>query len=349
MKLLGRYILKEYVKFFLACLLSLVFVAIIFAAIPEIENLEQENGLALFFDSIFSGIPLLVEIITPISVLLATILTFLSLRRTSEIVAMSAAGFSQTRMVFPIFLFGLVICFLIYMNQSYLAPFWGADERTSFVKQKTSDTNWRFFKGKLFFFSGIYLKSKEIDKSTVFEFDKVHQISQITANSRLRLVQKRWQSQENSEFQTIDHERLTQQTKDFETIPEDQFPVIFKKELPYPKYTSFSELVTEIIVKDEGGVNFDNDLFALYQKLAAFFAIFIMILLALPFSLYSQKESKIRAGIVTAVILGLVYFMVDQVFLSLGQSAAVRIEISAFGANIVFFILTLYLIRLKRA
>lgn len=349
MTILGRYILLEYAKFFLVCLLSLVFIAIVFAAIPEIDNLEKVNGATLFFDSIFSGIPLLIEIITPISVLLATILTFLSLKRTSEIVAMSAAGVSQARMVLPIILFGFVICFFTYLNQSYLAPYWGADERTSVVKQNLSDSNWRFYKGKLYYFSGIALKSKELKSNTIFHFERDFQLTQIAHNHQLKLTQTGWHTNKNSEFLILTDLHLTHHKSSFIPISEDQFPVIFKKELPYPKYNSFDALLSEIKVKDEGGVNFESDLFAFYQKIAALFAIFIMTFLALPFSLYSHKESKIRAGIVTAVILGLVYFLVDQVFLSMSQSAAVSIELSAFGANIVFFILALYLIRLKRA
>jgi len=348
MKLLGRYIIKEYIKFFTACLLSLVFVAIIFAAIPELENLEKENGVSLIFDSILSGIPLLIEIITPMTVLLATILTFLSLRRSSEIVAMSAAGFSQFRMVFPIVLFGIVICIFIYLNQSYLAPLWGADERTSMVKPKSSDSTWRFFKGRLFYFSGISLKTREVDTNAVFHYGPDHQIKKISNSRKLRLIQNQWYSNKKNSQITFNGGSISNSRSDFEPTREDEFPVIFKEELPFPKYTSFSALVSEIVIKREGAVNFEGDLFALYQKLASFFAIFIMILLALPFSVYSHKESNVRAGIVTAVILGLGYFLVDQVFLSMNQSATISAEISAFGANIAFFILALSLIHLRR-
>jgi len=349
MKLLARYILKEYIKFFFACLLSLVFIAIVFAAIPELENLDKENGLSLFVDSILSGIPLFVEIVTPISVLLATILTFLSLKRSSEIVAMSAAGFSQGRMVFPILLFGILICTFVYLNQSYLAPLWGADERTSVVKRKSTDSTWRFFKGRLFYVSGISYKTKQIRSNTVFHFGTDHQIKQIDKNSQMSLANDRWTSDKNSSRITLSRGSISRNVEKFDSRMEDQFPVIFQKEIPFPKYTSFSALISEILIKKEGAVNYDYDLFAFFQKLATFAAIFIMILLALPFSLYSHKESNTRAGIVTAVILGLGYFLVDQVFLSMNQSEGFNIAASAFGANILFFILALYLIRLKRA
>ena len=349
MKLLGNYILKEYVKFFFVCLLSLVVVAIVFAAIPELDKLDSENGLTHFVESILSGIPLLIEVITPISVLLSTLLTFLSLQRSSEIVAMSAAGFSRIKMVSPIMLFGIIIGILVYFNQSYLAPMWGADERTSIVKPNSTISTWRFFKGQLYYFSGVSLKTNEVASSTVFQFGPDHAINQIDSYFDLILNQNQWKSSQNSTQIKLGENSFLRTTKTFITTEEGQFPVVFKKEIPYPKYTNFTDLLYGIFDKRAGAVNYENDLFALYQKAAAIFAVFIMILLAIPFSLFSHKESNIRGSVVSAVVLGLIYFLVDQVFLSMNQAQAIPIEISAFGANIVFFILIMFLIRLKSA
>ena len=133
MWIIRRYILKEFIFYFLSCLLSLIFIAVVFAALAELKTLDGENGQKLFMEAILSGIPLLIEIITPISVLLATILTFISLSKSSEVIAMMAAGVSLAKMVFPVFAAGCVIGLFGYLNQSYLAPLWGADERTSMV------------------------------------------------------------------------------------------------------------------------------------------------------------------------------------------------------------------------
>ena len=123
MWIIRRYILREFVIYFLSCLLSLIFIAVVFAALSELKTLDMENGQRLFVEAILSGIPLLIEIISPISVLLATILTFISLSKSSEVIAMMAAGVSLAKMVFPIFAAGCVIGYSVILIKAILHHF----------------------------------------------------------------------------------------------------------------------------------------------------------------------------------------------------------------------------------
>lgn len=347
MWIIRRYIAREFIVYFLSCLLSLVFIAMVFAALAELQVLEKENGQRLFLDAILSGIPLLIEIITPISVLLATVLTFISLSRSSEVIAMMAAGVSLARMVLPVFAAGAVIGTLSYLNQSYLAPAWGADERTSMVDSTPTNNSWQFYQGKLYYFSGLVSRDQTVKKSRIFEFDNQHQINRVSRFQRLTRKNGAWQAESGSDL-VVRGKEVEYRAGSSKRFHDKSFPTVFKKELKHPKYTDISALITEIRLKQQGSVNYEGDLFALYQKVAAVLSIFVMILLALPFSLYSARKANVRMGIVVSIIMGFCFWLIDQIFISFNSAGLMPLELSAFGANILFMLLALILIYLRR-
>jgi lipopolysaccharide export system permease protein len=347
MSIIGRYISREFVIYFLTCFLSLLFIALVFAALAELGLLDREDGWNRFVEVMLSGIPLLIEIITPVSVLLATVLTFSTLSRSSEIIAMMAAGVGTMRMVTPVLIIGSVIGLLAYFNQSYLAPLWGADERVSMVRSATPEATWQFYQGRLFHLSGLSGRQQTVEQGRIYEFDDAHRLKRISVVKRVALQEGYWRSNDRhlielsgSVVRRLDAEPLQ--------VLVDDFPVVFKKEIRHPKYSDFQALVTEIQLKRRGAVSYDADLFALYQKLAGLLAFYVMILLALPFSLHAGKGSSVRTGIVVSVVFGFVFWLIDQILISLHGAGGFPAILSAFGANFLFTALAFLLIRLRR-
>ncbi|MBU3916830.1 LptF/LptG family permease, partial [bacterium] len=267
--------------------------------------------------------------------------------KSSEIIAMMAAGVSLFHLVFPVFLIGSLVAGFTYSNQSYLAPMLGSDKRTGFTRSRSEHSVWQFADGKLYHFSEPSIKTKEIRKGLTFFFDQEHQIKQIQSSKGLRLKDKSWQMDEANEI-AFSSDEVINNILPLNSIPENKLPFVFKKELSHPKYSSFSEIISEIIIKQQGAINYKSDVFALYQKIAGILSVFTMVLLALPFSLYAGRSVNVRTGIVVSIVMGLVFWLTDQILISLNSTGTLLPEISAFGANILFVVLALILIRLKR-
>lgn len=329
------------------CSLSLLVIAIVFAMLAELPTLEHENGVELFIQAILSGIPLLIEVIAPISVLLATVLALISLSRTSEIIAMMAAGVSFLHLVLPIIICGIFIGALLYLNQSYLAPHWGADKRAGLVRTIKNPDIWRFHKDSLYFFSAPNKTEKSVPYSRSFHFDNGYHLRSAGFSSKLTQDEKNWFLNEYWKV-FIEEQSITQSEKIDHKISREKFPVVFTKDLVNPKYSSFIDLYVEIAIKMRGAVNYKPELFALYQKTAGLLSVFVMILLALPFSIYSGRSANVRTGIVISIVLGFVFWLVDQILLSFNSTGLVPMEVSAFGANVLFLSLALFLIRRKK-
>ena len=155
MGILRKYIIKEFLYYFLICFLSFILIAVLFSILTELDILGKENGLRLFIEAILAGIPLIVEITLPISVLLATNLTFISLNKSLEITAMMAAGVSYFQMLLPLIITGALISSLSYFNQSYLTVWWKADKHLKIKGAASQENFWQFYKGRLFFFSQV--------------------------------------------------------------------------------------------------------------------------------------------------------------------------------------------------
>lgn len=348
MSILRRYIAKEFVIFFLICTLSLVFIAVSFSALAELSLLEKENGRQLFIKAILSGIPLLIEVIAPISVLLATVLTFISLSKTSEIIAMMAAGTSLFSLVLPVLLCGVLISTFLYWNQSYLASYLGADKRVGFVNKTTSESLWQVQGDVLYHFASPNKDQQSAVSGKSYYFNAEQKVERIKLYSGITRQVNGWHLDKIREINLPDR-AVYQKYLENKILPHKTLPLVFTENLSSPKYSSITLLFQEILTKRKATLDFSRELFALYQKLAGVVAIFVMILLALPFSIYSGRSANVRTGIVVSVVLGFVFWLVDQILISLNNTGSIPAEVSAFGANLIFLSLGLLLIRWRNS
>jgi len=346
MGILGRYITKEFLLYFISCLVSLVSIALTFVVLSELDSLDKPGGTEKFIAALLAAIPLLVELILPIAVLLGTILTYTTLSKSSETTAMQSAGVSITQLIKPVMLIGILICGGAYFNQSYLAPWWGAEQKLGFTSPKPPVTIWRFYQGKLYFFSELDRDQKIAGNLGVLSFDENHQIVSIEKVQHVSQQDPNWE-QSGSSLLSFKGGGISFVHQPKQAIPDESMPVAFNPELPHPKYTNFWSLFQEIRVKSQGAVSYADDLFALLQKVAGLISIFTMILLALPFSLFSGRSANVRTGMVVAIVLGFVYWLVDQVFASMFEAGALSPWGAAFGANLLFLGLAFFLIRQK--
>jgi len=118
MKILDRYILKHFILNFLFGILSFV---VIFILVDLFENLDKfiDNNLSIpqviYYYYLF--LPEIIKLITPLSILLASLFTISRFINFSEYTAMKSAGISIYRYLLPILIFGIILTgFSIYFN-----------------------------------------------------------------------------------------------------------------------------------------------------------------------------------------------------------------------------------------
>ena len=223
----------------------------------------------------------------------------------------------------------------------------GSGKLASIVSSASSDSVWKFYRGKLFHFGKVSKPHQTAEFGRIFSFQENSGLKRIDEFANIERRGGHW-SYESGKTTWIAPKRLAISSHDRRFLEEDAFPEIFEKELTNPKYAGFAEIVTQIEIKRAGALSYREELFAVYQKIAGLIAIFTMAVLALPFSLFSGRSSNVRIGITFSIALGFVFWLVDQVFLSLHTIELLPAEIAAFGANMLFLSFAALMLHLRR-
>ena len=123
MKILDRYILKQFARAFLFTSLAFIF---LFILINMVENLGEFMDRKLGFREIAGyyllSIPSTILITSPVSALLASILVAGRLSFSSELPAIRSAGVSMLQLLYPFFTGGVLICAFNLVNAWWIAP-----------------------------------------------------------------------------------------------------------------------------------------------------------------------------------------------------------------------------------
>src|SRR3989304_5669106 len=121
MKILSRYIARTYLKFWSMNLLALVLLVVVANLFGSLDSVfSSRAGLLRFLDDTVRSLPTVLDLLIPMTTLLATLFTFNSLGRSSELVAMQSVGMGLFRQLRPVGLVLVFVAALNYGNQNYL-------------------------------------------------------------------------------------------------------------------------------------------------------------------------------------------------------------------------------------
>ena len=136
LSLLDRYIIKEIILFFLFSVGLFSSLGVAVGTLSDLAykvteyNLPINTAVQVFFLSL----PEFVAYAFPISVLLATLLTYGRLSADSELIALRSFGISIYRLITPVLLFSLVIALITFFFNEFIVP--AANERAIVLQDK---------------------------------------------------------------------------------------------------------------------------------------------------------------------------------------------------------------------
>jgi lipopolysaccharide export system permease protein len=167
-KILTRYILKEFVGNLLLGLLIFTFILLLDHLFELVDLLLSKGGsLWLTFELLFLLLPSSFSLTLPMSSLLAALLTFGRLSENNEITAVKASGLSPWAFMKPAILSGLALSLFLVPFNSQWAPHAHAQFRQIYVKVLESNPLVRI-EEKVFFEIGeyhLFVEEKERKKA----------------------------------------------------------------------------------------------------------------------------------------------------------------------------------------
>jgi LPS export ABC transporter permease LptG len=361
--LLDDYVMREYATNFAIVLSSFSILFLIFTFFELIGPIfRNRTPLITVGEYLINLIPFILYNVTPLCALVAVLVTFGTLNRTSELIAMKSSGISLYRIITPVLVVTVLISAGLFAFDEVYLP--AANRRQeallSIIKDKPAQTFSRpdrqWISGqtnnagepaRIFYYQYFNAEKDAFDNLTVFEFDP----ATFTLQRRIFAASAQWDPRVNNWIfdngwqRTFAGETIaTYQPFTVATFQEiKEQPGYFKKEYIPSQEMSYNELSTYINDLKQSGFDTKRLSVQLNKKIAYPLITLVMAVLAIPFALSMGKKGSL-AGIATAISLAITYYVVALVFESLGNVNTLPAVLAAWTPDILFGMTGAYLL-----
>lgn len=356
MNIIDRYVLKTFI---FTLFFSMIALYIIFIVVTLMENLDEFIDNAVSFDIILeyylSYFPEIIKLLTPVSLLLASLFSIGKLSQNNEITAMKSGGQSLYRLMLPFLVFSILLSIGQFYFNGNIVP--KAIERKKEIekeylkKNRTSSSLYhqdiRVSPKKIFSFQFYSSTGKFGRRVMINEFEsnnshvlvKTIEANNIYWNDSLGIwtlkngISRDIKNGKIIEINTfdslivglnIDHEQLIRLKKDYDEM-------------------TFDELKEYIEMVKMGGKDVSYQLINYHSELAFPFANVIVILFGIPFASIKRKGGM-AVQIAAALTVSFAYLIFTQVGKQVGLAIELDPVATGWLANGVFFILSLIVI-----
>lgn len=344
MKTLSWYIAKDFLKFLTLTLTSMLLLVVVANLFGNVEAVFSSwKGFVSFLNQTLRSLPTAFEVVVPIAVLVATVVTFNGFSRNSEMVAMKSAGMSLLQMIVPVFVVLLPFSVLVYMNQNYVFTWLNPPAETGTFERY----QWRSRGKHIFYLHTIDLKKGEISNAHAMKWEeKPFRFSELMTFSQGRKKEEVWELTDLI-TRTEANGLWEMKRKKQREVPLETLPDLFKPPVLDAHHMPFWDLFSEIRALGSRSPRVVVYLLEWFQKMAALSSLFIMVLVGAPLAQYNVRRGKVAGEIVLTLFGGAVFWITNETMLILGKGGVIHPFFSAWGVNLVFLFLGLFL--LKRA
>ncbi len=349
-RLLDRLVLSDLTRFFLFILggMSALFLIItLFQLLDSITRNRIEWSVVANY--LFFLLPMTVNYIAPLAALVAVMVTFGILQKTSQVVALKASGQSIYRMALPAVLAAVMLSGVVFLNQDYVLPF--ANRRQNklrYMIRKGQEPPRTFFQTKnqwlfgmdsrIFNYARFDPTNNSFARLTVLDLER----NPFTIKRRIYARRARWDDATQQWVLENGWERQFQgeKTVAYHSFKEQRIelteqPEYFKKDLLGSNSMTYSELQRKIADLQQSGFDVLDMKIALYGKIAFPITCIVMVLVGLPFSFSVGKRGALY-GVAIGIAIGLAYWGLLGLFEQMGRYEMLPPLLAAWGPNMLF-------------
>lgn len=346
MPIIYKYLTREIIKLFGIVLITVISLYVVVDFFEKVDDF-MEAGLSVSrtFTFFLLKIPFIIVQITPVGILLATLLVFGLMSKNYEILALKSSGVSIYYLLRPVLFLGLLVGTLLFFFSDIIVPLttgranriWLQDvKKRSEVTSKEKNI-WIKGNRKITHIKYYNPTSKTIFGITINFFDeKFKLIRRIDAEKGI-FEQGKWIMHELLE-QTLETESgnyriifRDEMTEKLDFLPEDLKRVIKK-----PEEMSFKELLAYIRKVEEEGYDATIYRVDLYAKPALPFVCMVFCILGIGIAIRGERVESIFFSIAYGIGIAFCYWIFHSFCLSIGYGEMLPPFIAAWTANFVF-------------
>ena len=330
MRILLRYFLKEFFKFFAICLLTITAILLVAEFFDKVDEFyAKKPQVYLVLQYLLLQAPKSLLWASPIASLLSILFTIGMASKWKETVAIKASGGSIKRLFSSFLLLGVIISVLVLILGETLAPM--ATRKASWVRnvkilKKTPRITYKEgvlwlkgLDGSLIRIRDFVEDENKVLKVSVFSFNPSFKLTKRLEADEAEWTDGMWELK-NATIFDFDQNKTTRHKTMFFTALEE--PKIFQEERRKPEEMNFAELYAYYHRLERAGFRNLRYVVDLYGKLAYPLVNFVMIIFGIALALNSRFGGGLRAaGLGLLVILS--YWLIFSLSISLGNTGAI--------------------------
>jgi len=352
-RIIDRYILSDLMRFFSIVVAGLTGLFIIFTLFELINSIVKNNIDYLTVVDYFVFLtPQIISYMTPMALLVAVLITFGAMAKSSQIVALLASGQSIYRLGVPVLIISTLLSALMFLLQEHVLPFTNRrqDDLRAYIKQGQEPAQTFYQVGSSWVFGGanqsrIYFHQHFDARTNQFAGISVYDLDPKTFSVTRRIYASRaywdpgaqdWVFQ-NGWVKTFDSSRVLSSesfsSKSFQLPdPPDYFKRSNRGEAS--KLTT-AELIQHIRDLSQSGFDVLELRISLYGKFAFPLTCLIMAVVSLPFAFTVGKRGALH-GVGVSIFIGIIYWGMLGFFQQMGRYEILPPLLAAWGPNLLF-------------
>ncbi len=324
MKIITRYLLKEISVNVLLIMLALITMFSFFDLIQELESLGKGSyGLGKITLFVLLSAPGHIYEVMPVAVLVGCMYSLGQFARYSELVVFRVSGISLQNIAFTLLKIGFVFTIFTFIIGELITPY--SEKMAQRIRIKATDSVIaQDFRSGLWVKDGSSFVNVEdvLPDATllnlhIYKFDKSFKLESTTTAKRGKFEEDYWNLKEVTQ---TDFGLDTVHVKKF---PDAQWRSLLRPELlnvllVLPEKMSAWNLysyINHLAINKQKTTRYEV---AIWAKMIYPLACLVMVILALPFGFIQQRATGASTKIFVGIMLGVLYQILNRVFVHLG-------------------------------
>ena len=352
--LLDRYVLRTFLAVFTVVLLSGIALSVIADFTENLDEiLKNRPPVKVVFDYYkFLSLQIAYDI-SPIVILVTTLIAFSLLSRTSEVTACKALGISLFRLAVPAVAASLLVGGLCGLLQSEVLA--ASNQKVNELKDRIrgratprsvrrADQQWMIGEGRYIYnYLNYDPRTEALQRLQVFEFNERYALIARLVAASARHTDAGWVFTDGWARSFADFETGYQPFKGPVKVDLPEEPAYFAAEMRRPEEMIYGELGDYVRELKASGQAVPELEVSLQNKIAFPVASLVMALVGLPFAFRLERKGALY-GLGLALALGMIFIGVFAFFRTLGEVGVFPPVVAVWSPAAIFSLLSAYLI-----
>jgi len=353
MKVLTKYISKEFIKLQILCQIIFIFLFLMIDFVQKIDNFIEKDvtDIAVIASYFLYKIPYIMVQMIPVATLISVIVMFRIMKNNREITAMKACGINMLSISQTTIIISFLISLFTFILSEAVVPYASSKSNEIWDAKVNKQDASRFHGNQEIWYKSAdaiyWIKHfdsvKNIMEGPVFHFfDREFRLTKRIEAKKVIWLDGKW-GMEDGVIQTMQTDG-TYNIKRFDNSVLDiqETPDNFRERIIQPEEMSYSQLKEYSEEVRNEGYNNSEYLVDLGVKISFPLISLVLTLLGIPIAL-ELKTGGIPLAVAAGIGLSFLYYVILSVSSSLGHSGVFPPFLAAWSANILFIFAGIYL------